>query len=324
MNPLRFLYITGLENLKISEKIIEPIDIGKKIYISNNPIHITKLISREQIAYMGALEYNYLTDGRPFAYHLGSALTIEGSHFELINFLRDINALIHITWMMFDNAINFNMGFALGQDTPSIHSNSLNQQNTSAEGKKPEVILSIEYIKSISGLVGKNFNGAKEQSLPKHTILQKETGRINIANYHLHKARSSEDMGIKISLYCSFFECLFSTTTAELSHQLSERIAFFLNEDPEKRLETYKKLKKCYSARSKVVHGDSFATNSTAELKELSIFCDNIARSAYRTIYPNNELINILEDKNSSRLDNYMLDLVFGKTKPPKEILIKD
>ncbi|MEI9866537.1 MAG: hypothetical protein WDN00_18680 [Limisphaerales bacterium] len=52
--------------------------------------------------------------------------------------------------------------------------------------------------------------------------------------YFLSGARHADDLAIKISLYITCLEILFSTSAAEIVHKLSERVAFFLERSPRK------------------------------------------------------------------------------------------
>lgn len=309
---MHFTYITALENLKIKTTTPEPIHLGHNLFISNNPEHAKSIKGMSHyIESIGSLEASSFFSGYTFIFKRGHVVTEEAGKTELINFLRDVNSYIHILWLINDNSVNIGLGFALGEEKIIIHSNSLNQYFSKANGELSTLEMSIEEINQTTGGVGEVFRGALEQIYPKFTALQKSTNRLSAANFHLHNARSNRDLGLKIAQMCTYFECLFSTSTAELSHQLSERIAFFIEKTPEERLKTYKQIKKAYGTRSKIVHGDRISRN-LPELSDTSTFCDEVARKINDKILPNKKLIEILDSPDQSILDDYMINLIFG------------
>ncbi|NPW36106.1 hypothetical protein HPR94_19430 [Pseudomonas aeruginosa] len=117
--------------------------------------------------------------------------------------------------------------------------------------------------------------------------------------------------GFKIANYCSFFEALFSTDTAEFSHQLSQRISFFLLDCPEKRLKMYKVNKKAYAIRSKTVHGDML-DSSVSNLKSISLHCDDVARRCLVKIFKNQSLFDTFSSNSKDRVASYLVEMVFG------------
>jgi hypothetical protein len=73
--------------------------------------------------------------------------------------------------------------------------------------------------------------------------------------YHIQSARHSKDLGVKLVDYCTAAESLFLSSSGELMHQLSERIASFDEKAGVSRIETYRRFKRAYNFRSRVVHG---------------------------------------------------------------------
>lgn len=310
---MNYLYIVGLTDLEITESLAEPIKTADKTFITNNPSLIKSLIPNWQLSTLGRLEYNFLTCGRPVIYKKGEVLVEEGSHIEVINTLREAHALLTSLWMTKDCSVNCDTGFAIGLNNDGMHCNTLSLNYSLSNGKNKALKINQVELESACELSASTFKGLKEQNNPKHTALQKATGRVNISTYHLQMARSASDLAIKIATYCSFFESLFSTGNTELSHQLSERIAFFLSCDPHERLEIYKKTKKAYGIRSKAVHGDIISSSDLKELTETSKHCDEMARKIYTKIITSKEICELFEGPNEL-LDSYMRDLIFGVT----------
>ena len=85
------------------------------------------------------------------------------------------------------------------------------------------------------------------------------------------------DLPHKVANYCTSFEALVSTSSAELAHQVSERVAILIGNDSNDSLEIYSNLKRAYTTRSKLVHGDRLTATRDQFLKE-SLNCDGYLR----------------------------------------------
>lgn len=311
---MNFLYIVGLTDLQIKTTIQKPIRITNNTFITNNTAFIKSLIPDKQISFLGLLEYNFLTDGRPVIFKTENAINEEASHLELINFLRDAHALLISLWMTRDSSTNCDTGFVIGLDNDSIHTNTLTFHYSFADGNNRLTDITEVELDRMCSNAEKYFRGLKEHNSPSQTILTKPTGRVNISSYHLQMARAAGDLAMKVATYCSFFESLFSTNTTELSHQLSERIAFSLTDIPNERLEIFIETKKAYSIRSKIVHGDSIQEKDLKRLVETAVNCDEIARRLYTKVITCPEAYKLFESSNET-IDNHMRNLIFGVTK---------
>ncbi|MGH8386829.1 MAG: hypothetical protein ACRESJ_15265 [Pseudomonas sp.] len=311
---MKFLYIVGLTDLQISKTLDQPIKVANDTFITNNADFVKSLIPPQHIGVLGLLEYNFLTSGRPVIFKTGSVLVEEGAHIEVINLLRGAHGFLLSLWMNRDSSANCDTGFAIGLDSDAMHSNTLKFHYSLANGEKSVTALGQNDLERVCDISDKHFRGLKEQDNPSRTVLQKTTGRINISTYHLQMARSASDLAIKIATYCSFFESLFSTNTTELSHQLSERIAFSLTDDPHERLEIFIKTKKAYGVRSKTVHGDIIQPREILGLIETAGHCDVIARKIYTKVITCPETCKLFESTNE-KIDDHMRNLIFGITR---------
>lgn len=77
-------------------------------------------------------------------------------------------------------------------------------------------------------------------------MMDKGFSRFGRALQFINSARHSPNITIKISQYCSALETLFTTDSAELSHKLSERVAFFLAQAGFNRVDVFKTVKAAY------------------------------------------------------------------------------
>ena len=119
--------------------------------------------------------------------------------------------------------------------------------------------------------------------------------RFGRAFYHIQGARHSKDLGMKLVDYCTAAESLFLSSSGELMHQLSERISCFNEKPGVSRIETYRRFKRAYNFRSRVVHGAAIAAKDLTVLKELSSVCDDLLRRALRRLLDNKKLQQVFE-----------------------------
>jgi len=159
------------------------------------------------------------------------------------------------------------------------------------------------------------LSSAKE--LNPYTNLSSNGNRIARAMLFIQSARLSPDLGSKVAYYCSSFESLFSISSAELKHRLSETIAFFLESENLLPREVYENLKLAYDLRSSVVHGSIISKRFTRNDFELLIKtvgnCDNYARLIIKKIMSDPNLIEIYRNGKSEDLNTQLIELIFKK-----------
>ncbi|GAC1384174.1 MAG: hypothetical protein NVSMB45_12070 [Ginsengibacter sp.] len=121
--------------------------------------------------------------------------------------------------------------------------------------------------------------------------------------YFSWQTLSLEQTGICLSIV---LETLFTpNSNNELTHQISYNIANFFENKKSAKIERYRYIKKYYSIRSKLVHGESINDNELLSIKEYFKFvCDLILK-----IISDKELILIFND-NKSRI-KYLEEQLF-------------
>lgn len=127
-----------------------------------------------------------------------------------------------------------------------------------------------ESFKDIVNKIDTNYN----------TTSYNEHNRIQRSIKFLQALRATVFLPQKISLYIPIFECLFSIDATEISHKVSERIAYYLGSNKEERLEIFKTTKECYDLRSKFFHGSDLGKshNTFESQKILAEKVDEICR----------------------------------------------
>jgi hypothetical protein len=96
--------------------------------------------------------------------------------------------------------------------------------------------------------------------------------------------------------------------SAELSHKLAERIAFFLAQNSNDARDLFHKAKKCYGIRSKIVHG---RWKPSRDIDQMMEDTEAIVRTAFRHVIERSEMLNTFTSK---RRDEFLADLVFSRS----------
>jgi hypothetical protein len=110
------------------------------------------------------------------------------------------------------------------------------------------------------------------------TALGHKTLRYQRFRYFISAARQTTDIGLKISQYITALEALVSSSSTEVTHQVSERIACLLEPPGSDRIDDYKRIKQAYGFRSKVVHGSTIKEGQFDQLRDTSDYLDKACR----------------------------------------------
>ncbi|MGO4390541.1 hypothetical protein AB4Z46_04205 [Variovorax sp. M-6] len=310
---MKIVFATALVDFTVKQRLRKPRLIRDQLFVTNNPAHLAAFLTTDYIVSIGSLEARPLTNGDTVLYRIAELPDASVIPVEVINFLREAQAFLTATWLREDNSANCELAFSFVQGTMShVHSNSLAVQYTHHSGEHKSMTVDEDGLGEICDHHASYLRGIKQQDLPAHTTFRKTVNRIDRSTRFLQQARSSEDLGQKIANYCSFFEALLSTSASELSHQLSERIAFLLAEMPTERLRIFREVKKAYGVRSKIVHGDVLSQNLITGLVDISRTCDELARSLILKILHDGELKILFIDGTNESLDAHLLNLIFG------------
>ena len=118
-----------------------------------------------------------------------------------------------------------------------------------------------------------------------------------------------------MALYCSSLEVLFSTDASEMTHKIAERVAAFLAESAPERLSTFHAIKKAYSIRSKVLHGDVIYEKLLAELPAACVELDQLLRRvALKQL--SHEAVAVIFEAKKEFLEEYLLSLTLTGPQP--------
>lgn len=329
-NPLtKYRYLVGLTQIDIQEPLGKGDQIADEFRITNDKAVVQKFLTHNLMEALGGLEVMALLNADALVYEESTTeenLDATTTLAELTWMLERTGVFTTALWMVKDNAVNFELGFmevwpALGQY--QAFSNFLAMTVRKADGSKDKVRFSRSELREarqlFTGLLQLMSHDTPQEiqtqvKLPagQQPILaaHAKVPRLRRALYFLESARSFRDMGMKIAMYCSLFETLFSTDAAEITHKIAHRIAVFLEQETAKRCELYTRIKKAYGIRSKVVHGDEIKKDTKA-IQAISVDVDEIARRIFLKLGSSEELYDQFH-VSKSEMDDYFLKESFG------------
>lgn len=138
------------------------------------------------------------------------------------------------------------------------------------------------------------------------------TTRLQRAFMFLSMARSNSFLPLKISSYIEIFETLFTTDNSEVSHKVSERLAFYIGGNTDEKVENFKLMKTAYGVRSKFVHGQKLdrSIKNIDDLVSVSTKIDSLARALLTKIVLTDSTI-FLKDDNA--LNQHFSNMIFER-----------
>lgn len=211
-------YLTAFHNLNFDFN--KDVELRDGFQITTNKDVIAGLIPEDLIFAIGGLELGFLLSGCPVIFQKAKVKSMDDIKAELVSFLFEAGAFISSIWMLKDNSVNKELGFAIYHDgiQYDVHSNFINRAYSTAAGETITTVLSEKEIVTVTEYFNKTFKGAKDYYERPDTWIEKGlSDRLTRAFIFLQTARSEHDLSLKVAHYCSAFESLFSSSAAELS-----------------------------------------------------------------------------------------------------------
>jgi len=118
---------------------------------------------------------------------------------------------------------------------------------------------------------------------------------------------------IRYTLFWIGLEALFGAddNSGEISFRVAQRVAFFLATNPEEARDLFRKTKKCYGVRSKIVHG---RWENDPEIDARMEDTEGILRTAFRHLLDSPDLLKTFISKHR---DKFLEDWVFSRSTDP-------
>lgn len=322
--------IAGILYLEIKEKVnVNILDLTDFIIkVTNLPSAYKNILDSSVSQIIGLNEQNFIINNKivllnEFTYDI--SLKDFDPHPNLHKILVISEYYCQALWLIKDNAVQLELAHLIykSKTHKHVHSNYWNTSYSNAIGKRistkfteVEIRESKHILKSIMSIVYTDDQKVDH----KNVVLTNKISRLSRSFIFLKSARTTNDIGTKISLYCSVFESLFSVSNTELRHRLSETISFFLSENFDERMFIYKTIQKAYDIRSSIVHGDGlqkrFLKNNNELLFEIAVNTDEILRKCFRKILRNSEYLELFRTGNQEELLKFFQNLIFKQTMP--------
>lgn len=228
-------------------------------------------------------------------------------------FLREAQGFTTDLWMVKDNGIYVRDGFLITykerlEDGISFKA-SLTETFKSSSGSreritftKEEIDIAIQnFYPYMNDEISEDDYGEKYPNF-EHFYKASSPERMGKAEYFTIAARTNAALPMKIVLYCTALECLFSTAKAELTHRTAERVAALLGGSSQEKKELYKFIKKAYDYRSTIIHGSNLK-DEEAILMNTSIRLDDTLR---QLILGNHEVFTMKNEE----MDDFFITLI--------------
>lgn len=143
------------------------------------------------------------------------------------------------------------------------------------------------------------------------------TGRLPTALAYYHQAfRSDIRWPVRFMSMMIGIEAMFSHGASEISHQVSERAAFFLRQDATERERVYEEMRHFYKQRSKIGHGGA-AKGNPQELQAWFRELLMLLRESLVKVLSDPSLLDLFHNGGGKQFTKAMRDLVFrGQIEP--------
>lgn len=300
--------------MTVSEPIEEWLELMPSISITNNKLLIEKIITKKFKEIAGLIEYEHFRNAENIICgEINDSFFAQGesTHEALFTWLVWLEYLLSDLWFIKDNTVVCEVAFCSLTDQSSEEwtKNSLVFSTFLSTGESMQTVdFSIEQLKQ--------WNKKSEQiqaylfssnSTFKDSFTNTNFSRLGRSLRFIKAASRERHPAVKLAQYCSALESLFSTDSSELSHKLSERVAWFLKQYGHDPIVVYDEIKSFYNVRSKVIHGDTLKTNKEQTLPNMSKKCDEYLRIILNSIFDTPEYLAIFDGKQDS-FDHYFKD----------------
>ncbi len=316
----KYTFISTLRYLSISEKIDGWLTLVPGIDITNDKNLISKVIDSEFMEMAGAIEHKHFLDAENIIYcEIDETIFRKGedSHEALYIWLTWLEMLLNDLWLIKDNVVICEAAFCKLVDkkrTSWTRNNLTNPMFMNSGDSNKVVKMTVDELKGWnqkSYQIQMYLHESKSTNFASFT--NTKFSRVGRSIRFIKAATRESHPAVKLAHYCSAFESLFSTDSAELSHKLSERVALFLKNYGFNPIEVFDDMKSFYGIRSKVTHGDSLKTSKEQMLSQMSQKCDNYLRVILNTLLDDIALLSLFDGKKDPFEEFFKYKLLMAK-----------
>ena len=236
-------------------------------------------------------------------------------------YLRQIQWLTNDFWKLRDNSIYLRDSFLFVYDKDIergfTYKADLSMINSKASAKIEPTVYSKEEIVELAkdmhliSVEEVRAGGTNYRDVTQFQYFKSgKIGRKMMAWVYVFHARGINALTIKVLMYITAMEALVSTSTAELSHQVAERVAILIGANVVERQTIYHDIKKGYNVRSKAAHGEPLK-GTEQEVSDLLVILDDYLRRLMKLESPYN-----FDD---NKLNEFFIKKLMGEPEPQKE-----
>lgn len=155
---------------------------------------------------------------------------------------------------------------------------------------------------------------ARAKDILKTLLSLERSGNVFMAIKILLHGLQDSVMEIRYLSHWIVLESLFGPEEPnETTYRLSQRICFFLRDEPDRRNALFKEIKKCYQFRSKIVHGMRNSKSTKTQQANLLMTSESLIRESLARILTDANLVSAFDRKGR---DEYLESLIFGNLAP--------
>jgi len=322
--------ICGTRNLLIEDSEI-PFNFDNFI-LSKDNVLLSNLIGKPDFVFKVGLNSISILEKYPHFLSSGNELVYQETNLDRLSEKKAevLQMLTCCFWFVKDNSCNTdqlhlyapNNNVVISRIRTTVFSNSKGEYKDEIF-KVDELLLAANYfdrlveLRSYDALIDKNHKSSYQENKDYNQtkpgdfnyIKYNQQNRIDRAFLFLTLARSNSFLPLKISFYIAIYESLFTTDNTEVSHKVTERATFFLEENSIAKRNVFELIKFGYSIRSKFVNGKKLdkKIKNHEDLVKLSMELDRITRKLFIKILHDDANIFL---QNDDELNKWFFELL--------------
>ena len=279
-------FVVSIDHLECQGHLSHGIEIAPGLRITDDPRRVKCLGDDAFVLFAGQLEADCLTNSKFLFYTELIEFPSSDGPAQIALLLNVVNNFLSFLWLLKEHTAFFDRGY-LFESNRNLHSNTLLCACYDSNGKRRPVKVSRSeldnaklILRSYTKDIAPDYSIDQERTIYQgsETLAHKDIDLVGRFLAFVHLARQTIDPALRIAFACSALEVLFSTGTSELTHRVSERVAFLLGSNGPERLSIYNKVKRLYGIRSAFLHGDSIKKADQPSLRQRTREADVLLR----------------------------------------------
>lgn len=317
-------FFAGLEGITISDDLGKGVSAGVDLLITDQSEVKDALLTENTVYALGAMQADWFRSCPALLMSVVKTDQLPTDKYDayIDQAMGECHSFLQGIWLVQDHSINFHHATLVvtqSDDRCSYITNSLVWYASTSAGQIVKTAFSASDLKLAAGFTKQIRAAQSGDTRPTTSILEAVlahqvdpsdsihlplTTRVQLAFNFLALVQNARDLGLRLAYYCSCFETLFSTDASEMTHKIAERAAYVLGSNGEDRLRIYDVVRKAYTVRSQVIHGDTISKKLLPDLRQLCVNMDSMLRQCLRAAIGETEFAAILGSR-KEELDTY-------------------